>query len=747
VETLRILAALAGVRLGAQPVHRAGQRLVGFAGDRAVAHRARREALDDLADRLHLVDRDRPPGRRVELEQAAQRHQAPGLVVDAAGVLAEDVVPLGAGGVLQPEHGLGVEQVRRPLAAPLVLAADVQGAVGDPPVVAGVRPGVPAADLLGDLGEPDALDATRGAGEVPVDERAGQADGLEDHRAGVGRQRRDPHLAHHLEDALAERLADVVDGPLGRDGQVELVAGQVLGRLEAQVRVDRRGTVGDEERHVVHLADVAGLDDQAGLGAQLLADEVLVHGRGQEQRRDRRLVRVGVPVGQDDGSLAAADGVRHLGADLVEAGGQGVPAVMDVVEAPDDVGVEFGTRPVPVDAHQLGELVGVEDRVGDDDLVAGVRAGFQQVRLGPDRRGEGGDHLLADGVQRGVGHLREELAEVVEQQPGPLGQHGQRGVGAHRPDGLRAGLGHGGDDHLHLLVGVAEHLVTPQHRTVRVDHVRPLGQIVHVELPREPLGVRLFVGEAGLDLGVVDQPVLVEVDQQHAAGPEASLLNDLVGRQVEHARLGGEDDETVVGDPEASGTQAVAVERGAHQGAVGEADGGGAVPGLHEGGVEAVEVAAAGVHGGVVLPGLGDHHHHRVGQGAAAEVQQLEHLVEGRRVGVLGRHDGKGARQVAGDEVGAEQRLAGPHPVAVALDGVDLAVVGEQPEGVRQLPRREGVRREPGVHERQRRLDALVGQVGEHLAQLLRGEHALVDGGPGRQRREVDAGLVLGPLA
>ena len=54
-----VFAALAGVRLAADAVHRDRERLVRFLRDRAVRHRAGREALDDLADRLDLVDRHR----------------------------------------------------------------------------------------------------------------------------------------------------------------------------------------------------------------------------------------------------------------------------------------------------------------------------------------------------------------------------------------------------------------------------------------------------------------------------------------------------------------------------------------------------------------------------------------------------------------------------------------------------------------------------------------------------------------
>ena len=102
-----------------------------------------------------------------------------------------------------------------------------------------------------------------------------------------------------------------------------------------------------------------------------------------------------------------------------------------------------------------------------------------------------------------------------------------------------------------------------------------------------------------------------------------------------------------------------------------------------------------------------------------------------------GRADREGALE-PGDERGLHQRLAGAHPVAVALHGVDLAVVREVAVRVGQRPRRERVGGEAAVHQRERGLDPLVGEVGEELGELRGGEHPLVDEGAARQRREVD---------
>ena len=50
------------------------------------------------------------------------------------------------------------------------------------------------------------------------------------------------------------------------------------------------------------------------------------------------------------------------------------------------------------------------------------------------------------------------------------------------------------------------------------------------------------------------------VDQEHPAGLQATLADDLRRVDVEHADLAGQHDEVVVGDPVAARTQAVAVE-------------------------------------------------------------------------------------------------------------------------------------------------------------------------------------------
>ena len=246
--------------------------------------------------------------------------------------------------------------------------------------------------------------------------------------------------------------------------------------------------------------------------------------------------------------------------------------------------------------------------------------------------------------------------------------------------------------------------------------------------------VPLRVGAPGrdffLDLFVFDYPVLLEVDQEDLAGLEPAQSLDSVRRDVEQTDLGPQHDQAVGRLQPSAGPKAVAVEGCPDHPPIREGDCCGAVPGLHEAGMERVEALELV---GEVIPVpvcLGNHHHRRVGQGPSGEEEQLEDVVEGGGIRAVGSDHRDHFLQVFPEQLTGELRFASSHPVDVSPEGVDLPVVGYQPEGMGKWPAREGVCREPRVDEGHRGLESLVDQVGKEVRDLVGDQHPLVDDRP-----------------
>ena len=593
----------------------------------------------------------------------------------------------------------------------------------------------------------DAADAAGGAGEVLLHRGAVQADGFEQLRAAVRHVGRHAHLGHDLGQALADRLDVLVDRLVGAQ-----VARQALvdrgERFHGQVGVHGFGAVAREHGEVVHFARGAGFHHQAGGGAQTFAHQVLVDGRQREQRGNGDLRGADRTVADDQDVLAALDRVHR-------ARRTATPAWLPHPRGPrrrvgdvQRVAAELALRD-RVDVAQLGHVGEVQHRLAHFqphrrvDLVD-----VEQVGLGADEGHQRHHDRLADRVDRRVGHLREQLLEVVVERLVLVGEHGQRAVVAHGADALFAVGGHGAHQELDVFLRVAKGLLAVQQLGRDAFHAAGLrlggadalllrrlaghGRVHVVQADAQvvdPLLVGLVVGEVGLELLVVDHAALLQVDQEHLAGLQAPFAHDLVLGHGQHARLGAHDHEVVVGDAVARGAQAVAVQRGADLAAVGEHDGGRAVPRLHHRGVVFVEGLAALVHGGVLLPRLGDHHHHGLGQRVTGHGQQLQAVVERGRVGLAGEADRVELLQVGAQHRRGHHAFARLHPVVVALDGVDLAVVRHIAVGVGQRPLGEGVGGKALVHQTQSRDAALVLQIVEVGAHLIGQQQALVDHG------------------
>ena len=713
-KTVFGFAAFAGVALAADAVHGNGHALVGFLRKGTIAHGSGLEAVYDGIHAFHFVQRDTGV-RIIEVQQAAQVHGIAARGVHGIGISLELVVIAGPAGLLQQVDGQRVVQMifGQLAAAELVLTqagqlhADIQAQRVECLLVAGFQ-------VVLDVADGNAAHTADGVGKVLIHYLVAQTQRFKNLAALVGLDGGNAHLGGNLDDAGQNGFIVVVHGGIVIFVQQTLID-QLADSLLCQIGVDGAGTVAQQGGKVVHLPGLGALQNQCQRGALFGADEVLGHRRHRQQAGDGHMVLVNVPVGQDDDVRTLFISAVYLQENAVD--GLFEAGVLVVVDG--DSG-DFEARDIHVlDAEKVS---GREDGIVDLEHLAVFGLVFQQVAVCAHIDAGGGDDLLADGVDGRVRHLCKTLLEIIEERRVLAAEDGKRGIGTHCAGRLCALTCHGQDEGADVLILVAEHLLQAQQVVAGVAGGLDVGDLEVLQLDEVavyPLAVRLTAGVVFLQLLVVHDFALDGVHQQHLAGAETVFDQNVLRLTGQHAHLGREDHPAVFGDVVAAGAQTVAVQYSAYHVAIGEEDGGGAVPGFQHGGVILVEVPLFLADVLVVLPGFRDGDHDSQRQVHAVHHHELEGVVQHGGVGAGGVDDGQDLVHVLLHDGGGDGLFTGQHGVGVALDGVDLAVVQDKAVGVCTHPAGVGV--------------------GRKAAQIVHKEHTLIHDGAAGQAGHISA--------
>ena len=211
----------------------------------------------------------------------------------------------------------------------------------------------------------------------------------------------------------------------------------------------------------MHLARLAGLDDEAGLHAQALADQVVVHRRGRQQRRDRRCAR------------PTRRGPTGSGC-CCRPAPQSVASQQMRVERRLQARRALGGRPGACRSWRCGRrrrAASSIERIFSRSAL--VRTGCatssrlcvpacaaEQVRPRADHRDQRHHQLLADRIDRRVGDLGEVLLEIVVEQLAACCESTAIGVSVPiEPTGSSPAPCHRLEEELDVLLGVAEGLL------------------------------------------------------------------------------------------------------------------------------------------------------------------------------------------------------------------------------------------------------------------------------------------------
>ena len=547
--------------------------------------------------------------------------------------------------------------------------------------------------VLLDIVDGNAAHPADGVGKVFVNDLPADAHGLENLAALIGLDGGNAHLGGDLHDTRQHRLVVIVDGGVKILFQ-QPVADQIADALLRQIRVDGAGAEAQKRGKIMDKPGFAAFQNQRHGGALAGANQIFGHRADGQQTGNGDMILVNVPVGQNQDVRAVpvrpvnvheqpVDGLFQRGV-FVVANGHGLH-----LETGNVHGLDF----------QQVRLR--EDGVVDFQNLAVFRVLLQQIALRAHVYGGGGDDFLPQRVDGRVRDLGEHLLEILEQRRAGVAEDGQRGIAAHCAGRLRAVFRHGEHDGLQILVAVAEGLLKPYHFFSRIGGDSPVGnrQIGEVDqIPIQPFAVGLAAGVLRFQVLIVHQLALHRVHQQHLAGTQAVLADDMLLRDVQNAHLAGKDQPSVVGDVIAAGAQTVAVKDSTHHVAVAEQNGRGAVPGLQHGGIILVKVLLLLIHVPVVAPRLRDGDHHRQGQIHAVHDHEFQGVVQHGGVGAALVDNGQHLGHVVLQKAAGNGLLPGKHGVHISPDGVDLAVVENEPVGVRPVPAGGGVGGETAVN-------------------------------------------------
>ena len=589
----------------------------------------------------------------------------------------------------------------------------------------GERGVAPAELAVGEVGERDATRPRSRGREAAGNHLRREVQRVNEGPADVRRDRADPHPGERLAQPRLEGGHQVADG-VGRGELLGATRPRQLGRgCDREPRVDRSRPDRQHHRHGVDVEQVGSVHEDVGSPAEAGLGERGVDGTSTEDRRDRQALRVEATVGDDEDIRAPLGRLDGFPREPLERGGE---PLLPVGGKPP--GIEPSNAPAPVDERRKQAVEIGQDRAGEAERGSGSRRATEEGRPSTDLHPQVHHDPLALRVDRRVRDLGKCLPQVVGHRPVEPRTTGRRRVVAHAPQGLVRLEGHRLD-------------VQPCTLGVETREVAELGRfkgrIVNgavagtVLMGRARLVVdRQVSQDPGLRLGVFEHLAPPGIDKQHLARSEASATDRLGRRERHGTRLRGDSHQPARGDGERGRTQAVPVDHRADPPAIGEHQCRGSVPRRQEPRGPAAERGHVGVRRAPQRERLGDRGEERLRQVPARAGEELEALVERQGIGTVRREQRAGFDQLGRDRLSAAVPGAPPNLLAVAADGVDLAVVGDRPEGLGEPPHGMRVRRIALVEERVADHERF-GQVGVQLGEPRPRDETLVDHGSARR--------------
>ena len=321
----------------------------------------------------------------------------------------------------------------------------------------------------------------------------------------------------------------------------------------------------------------------------------------------------------------------------------------------------------------------------------------------------------------------------MRQVAGVLGNYRQRRIIAHGAHGFLGILHHRREDQLHVFQCLASGDLAAAQNVPIIGRSRfRLGasrQILEIGEAGDQRGIILRTGHLRLDLCITVEFRRrgIQIDRDHLAGAERAFLHDVTFRHDHHPGFRTGDQQAITREAITHRPQRVAIKAGDHPAAIGHGQRRRPVPRLHQRREKRIHSARRRIEAGITLPGLRNQHQLGGRRIATRPHKGFEHRIKRRRIRRAGRDQRLDVFRMFAKRGGRHLDLVALHPVAVAADRVDFAIVRQGAERLRQPPLREGVGGIALVIDGKARNEALVVEVRIENAQRFRQEQPLVD--------------------
>ena len=284
-----------------------------------------------------------------------------------------------------------------------------------------------------------------------------------------------------------------------------------------------------------HLANLATLHNQRRLHALAHRNQVVVNSRYGQKGGNGGVLLIEVTICEDDVVYTLIDARLSPMAQVIERLAQAFLTTCNLKQHGEFLGLE----PFITDVTEYVELCVGQNRLWQTHHLTVRRIGCQDIGSHSANILRQRHHqFLADGIDGGVRHLSELLAEIIEEYLRAVADDSQRGIVAHCGNRFLTCRGHRDDGLVDILLSEAESdelLLIVAHAVLHVASALQLLEL-HAILV-QPFAIRMCLGQLFLDLAVVVNLTLLGIDEQNLTRLQTPLANHVARFEVHHTNL------------------------------------------------------------------------------------------------------------------------------------------------------------------------------------------------------------------